>query len=311
MDITRGESMAVLANDAIMKSPSKKGFELFGLRITRPEPEPQTFDQVRPYLPSGDPSIVDLPKKVLRRLGLKISRISAEVDQLNLVEASDVDLQIINAVRPYTMTSAARVWALVNAIQYISGNRIEGDICECGVWRGGSSMAAALKLKSLGDIRKLWLYDTFAGMSEPTAHDKVTQKAASAYGEWRKHQRGTTLNEWCFAPLDDVRRNMQSTGYPIDLVSCVVGKVEHTLNVPANIPDRIALLRLDTDWYESTKVELEALYDKVSPGGVVIIDDYGHWDGTRRAVEEFFASRPRKMLLDRIDHAGRLGVKID
>ena len=303
--------MAILANGAIMKSPSKKGLELFGLRISRPDPEPQTLDEVRPYLPSGDPGIVDLPKKVLRRLGLRISRISAEVDQLNLVEASDVDLQILNAVRPYTMTSAARVWALVNAIQYISRNRIEGDICECGVWRGGSSMAAALKLKSLGDSRQLWLYDTFAGMSEPTAHDKVTHNAASAYGEWREHQRGNTLNEWCFAPLDDVQRNMQSTGYPMNLVSFVVGKVEHTLSVPSNIPCAISVLRLDTDWYESTKVELETLYDRVSPGGVVIIDDYGHWDGTRRAVEEFFASRPRKMLLDRIDKAGRIGVKID
>src|SRR5688572_26614743 len=172
-------------------------------------------------------------------------------------------------------------------------------------------MAAALKLNSLGDFRQLWLYDTFAGMSEPTAHDKVTHTAASAYGDWRKHQRGNALNEWCFAPLDDVRRNMHSTDYPMNLVNYVVGKVEDTLAVPSNIPGKIALLRLDTDWYESTKVELETLYDKVSPGGVVIIDDYAHWDGTRRAVDEFFASRPRQMLLDRIDSAGRLGIKID
>jgi hypothetical protein len=104
---------------------------------------------------------------------------------------------------------------------------------------------------------------------------------------------------------------MNSTGYPMDQVNFVVGKVEQTLNLRSNIPDAIALLRLDTDWYESTKVELETLYDKLSPGGILLIDDYGYWDGTRRAVDEFFNSLPRKMLFNRIDNGGRLGVKID
>jgi O-methyltransferase len=131
------------------------------------------------------------------------------------------------------------------------------------------------------------------------------------YREWSTHQQCDALNEWCFAPLDDVRANMNSTGYPMDQVNFVVGKVEQTLNLRSNIPDAIALLRLDTDWYESTKVELETLYDKLSPGGILLIDDYGYWDGTRRAVDEFFNSLPRKMLFNRIDNGGRLGVKID
>jgi len=308
--------------DARMKLASEKAFRLFGLKVSRIDPELeqlfeasppdyQIINGVRVYLPTGDSAITNLSKKLFAFFGLRVSRINAEVDHLNLVEALPLDLQIIRMVRPYTMTSPARIWALVNAIQYVSENRIKGDICECGVWRGGSSMAAALKLKSARDFRKLWLYDTFAGMSEPTEHDKVIAGAVPAHNAWKKHQRGDHLNEWCFAPLDHVRHNMKSTGYPLDQTTFVVGKVEQTLTVPSNVPGAIALLRLDTDWYESTKAELETLYDKLSPGGVLIIDDYGHWDGARRAVDEFFASRPRKILLDRIDQGGRIGVKVE
>jgi hypothetical protein len=257
-----------------------------------------------------DGGLKTLAKKAFGLFGLRVSRIEAELEPLNLVEASQLDLQIMNQVRPYTMTSPARVWALVNAIRYLSVNRIEGDICESGVWRGGSIMAAALKLKSVGDFRKLWLYDTFGGMTEPIELDKAIADGVPAYDEWRKYQRGSAVNDWCFASLDDVRRNLESTGYPMGLVRFVAGKVEETLRAPSNIPDKIALLRLDTDWHESTKAELEALYDRLSPGGVLIVDDYGYWEGQRRAVDAFFASRPRKILLDRIDSIGRIGVKI-
>lgn len=256
------------------------------------------------------PVIKSLGKKAFGLFGLKITQIKVDVERLNIVEASQLDLQIMNDVRSYTTTSPARIWTLLNAIQYISANHIEGDICECGVWRGGSTMAAALRLKSVGDFRKLWLYDTFAGMSEPTEFDRATVNAVPAYDEWRKHRRGNTLNGWCFASLEDVQRNLKSTGYPMDRVRFVVGKVEETLRSPSSIPGGIALLRLDTDWYESTKAELELLYEKVSPGGVIIVDDYGYWDGARRAVDEFFASRPHKILLNRIDSTGRVGVKI-
>jgi hypothetical protein len=261
-------------------------------------------------VPTDGGALKYLTKKAFGFFGLKISRIEAELEPLNVVEASQRDLQIMNEVRPYTMTSPLRIWALVNAIQYISVNRIEGDICESGVWRGGSIMAAALKLMSAGDFRNLWLYDTFGGMTEPIECDKAIANGAPAYEEWKKYQRGSALNEWCFASLDDVRRNVTSTGYPMELVRFVAGKVEETLSAPSNIPGKIALLRLDTDWYESTKAELEALYDRLSPGGVVIIDDYGYWEGQRRAVDAFFASRPRKPLLGRIDSIGRIGVKI-
>ena len=258
----------------------------------------------------ADRPINSIGRKAFGVFGLKVSRIDAEIDQLNLVEASPADRRIMQTVRPYTMTSPARVWAILNAIQYLSASHIEGDICECGVWRGGSTMAAALKLTSIGDFRRIWLYDTFAGMPEPTELDKATANAAPAHEVWRNHQRGTTLNAWCFASLNDVQRNFESTGYPDRLVNFVIGKVEETLKSTSNVPGKIALLRLDTDWYESTKAELETLYERVVPGGVLIVDDYGYWEGARRAVDEFFASRAHKILLNRIDSTGRIGVKI-
>src|SRR3954469_21978227 len=121
----RGESMTMLGNETVAGSSDRKSLEMFGLRISRSKREPRAFDTVRPYLPSGDPGIVDLPKRLLKLIGFKISRVSADVEHLHLVEASDIDLHIINVVRPYTMTSVERVWALVNAIQYISRNQIE------------------------------------------------------------------------------------------------------------------------------------------------------------------------------------------
>jgi hypothetical protein len=246
-----------------------------------------------------------------RALGLfGVALTPASASRLGIVEASERDAQIMAAVRPYTMTSPERIWALVNSVQYISANAIAGDLCECGVWRGGSSMAAALKLAALGERRRLWLYDTFAGMAEPGELDRSAGNGAPALREWQKRRRTDAENEWCLASLEDVRRNLATTGHPPELLSFVAGKVEETLRVPANVPSTIALLRLDTDWYESTKVELEVLYERLSPGGVLIIDDYGHWEGARRAVDQFFAARPLKMmLLNRIDYTGRIGIK--
>jgi len=113
---------------------------------------------------------------------------------------------------------------------------------------------------------------------------------------------------WAVADIEDVRRNMASTGYPQDLVRYLKGPVEQTL--PAlGPPGPIALLRLDTDWYESTKHELMHLFPLVRPGGILIIDDYGHWEGARKAVDEYFAATGRPFFLHRIDYTGRLLVK--
>jgi len=197
---------------------------------------------------------------------------------------------------PFTMTSAERLWALSQAVRHVTVTAVPGDFVECGVWRGGSTMLAASTLLDLGEShRELWLYDTFAGMSEPSEVD-----GGAAHDTWASGQQAHH-NEYAFSPLDEVRAVMSRSSYPPDLFSFVKGKVEET--IPATVPDAIALLRIDTDWYESTLHELTHLWPRLSSGGVLIIDDYGHMAGAKKAVDEFFASRP--VLLHRIDYTGR------
>jgi len=171
-------------------------------------------------------------------------------------------------------------------------------------------MAAAIALKRAGDTtRTLWLYDTFEGMPRPTKHDVLVKDGRAAIDAWTRLQKGTDGSSWMEVDLGEVRFNMASTGYPVDKMRFVKGKVEETLLVAGNVPEQISILRLDTDWYSSTKVEMELLLPRVVSGGVVIIDDYGDWAGSKEAVDEFFANSGLSYLLNRIDKASRLFVK--
>ena len=114
-------------------------------------------------------------------------------------------------------------------------------------------------------------------------------------------------NIWAYSPMDEVRMNVSSIGYPSSRLRFVKGRVEHT--VPRDAPEQISVLRLDTDWYESTRHELIHLYPRISIGGVLIIDDYGHWEGARRAVDEYLSEQNATILLNRIDSTGRIAVK--
>ena len=203
------------------------------------------------------------------------------------------------------MTTPPRVYALVRAVEYVAARGVPGAIVECGVWRGGSMMAAALTLLRLGvSDRELYLYDTFAGMPPPTEVDTTRsgERAADllAQGDESSHI-------WAIASLEDVRAAVLSVGYSEARVHFVEGLVEETL--PEAAPQEIALLRLDTDWYRSTKHELEHLYPRLASGGVLILDDYGHWQGARRAVDEYLVENGLALLLNRIDGTARIAVK--
>ncbi len=212
--------------------------------------------------------------------------------------------ETIEFVAPYTMTSPQRVSAVVDAVTYVVKNQVSGAFVECGVWAGGSAMAAARTFAAQGDTgRELYLYDTFEGMSEPTALDKNARGEQAAALLSQKGNRESVL---CYASLKDVRDNMAKVDYPRDRVHFIQGKVEDT--IPGDAPDQIALLRLDTDWYESTRHELTHLIPRLAPYGVVIIDDYGHWMGARRAVDEWLAEFQRPVLLNRIDYSGRMAI---
>lgn len=223
------------------------------------------------------------------------------------IETSPSDARIIDAVRPYTMTSVDRIWAFLNAVAYVVRKPIEGAIVECGVWRGGSMMAAAMRLLKAKEVRDLYLFDTFAGMTKPTDVDRSSGEAAMS--KWETSQR-ESHNEWAFSSLGEVRRNVLSTGYPLDRIRFVQGPVEQTLRVSENIPSKIALLRLDTDWYESTKVELEVLYPRLAHGGVLIIDDFGDWEGSQKATLEYIQNNDLRLLLTKVDDSCRMSVKV-
>jgi O-methyltransferase len=236
--------------------------------------------------------------------GLKLSRLEVKAEEQFIDDSMFMDLY--EKSRPYTMTTLERMYSLYQAVRYIVKYNIPGNFVECGVWRGGSSMMIALTLAKLGQTdRQIYLYDTFEGMSEPTGDD-VTFKGDAATILMKEAEANKETSVWCLATLDDVKANMALTGYPAENLHYVKGKVEDT--IPAMLPQQnIALLRLDTDWYESTAHELEFLYPMLNHSGVLIIDDYGHWAGCRRAVDEYFENTP--ILLNRIDYTGRIAIK--
>lgn len=221
---------------------------------------------------------------------------------------SPEEIRLCKAVSGLTMTSPERIVALAHAVAYVHRNRIAGAFVECGVWRGGSMAAAALTLLSLGQTdRELYLFDTYEGMSAPTARD-VSYAGEPAADILSRTRRVEGDSYWCIAGVEDVRQNLRSTRYPEHLVHLVKGRVEET--IPGSAPESIGLLRLDTDWYESTRHELQHLYPRLSRGGVVIVDDYGHWKGAKEAVDEFLESQSPKPFLQRIDYTGRMFVKL-
>ncbi|QQO17512.1 class I SAM-dependent methyltransferase [Bradyrhizobium diazoefficiens] len=212
------------------------------------------------------------------------------------------------ACAPYTMVSRERLYAHFQAIRYVSEHGVSGDIVECGVWRGGVSMLGALTLLSHADAsRRIWLYDTFAGMAKPGAEDQSPWDGNNAVRLWSKHK-NDGRNDWCYAPLSEVRKNMLSTGYPEDRITFVQGDVVETLG--QHVPDKIAVLRLDTDWYASTKAELEILFPRLVKGGVLLIDDYGAWSGCKKAVDEYLSENKIPLMLHRTDYTGRSAIKM-
>jgi hypothetical protein len=223
--------------------------------------------------------------------------------------------EIWHSVARHTMTSKERVVSLIRAVQYIERYSISGAIVECGVWRGGSMMAVAKTLLAAGKTdRDLYLFDTYSGMPDPGAMDvdisgPSGRCAVELLGELRKlpveKQDESEILAQC--PLEVVRANIISTGYPPERLHFIEGRVEET--VPKRAPSRIALLRLDTDWYESTRHELVHLFPRLSPHGVLIVDDYGHWRGARLAVDEYFEQTREPIFLSRVDYTGRIAVR--
>lgn len=244
-------------------------------------------------------------QKNLIRIGynlVKINELPGDIIEEDFLKYYEKDKQ-------FTMTSLFRMYALYHATKYVIENNIEGDIVECGVYKGGSSMLSADMLVEQNSFdKKLYLFDTYEGMCKPTDKDIYHGFQQKALKDWERRQTDTH-NTWCYAPIDEVKTNMLSTGYPEEKMVFVKGKVEDT--IPGTVPEKISLLHLDTDWYESTYHELVHLFPLLSKNGVLIIDDYGFWQGCREAVDQYFEENNIKMLFNRIDYNGRMFVKTE
>jgi len=189
--------------------------------------------------------------------------------------------EIVACAKPFSMTAGNNLMATIGAVQLIDQG-IQGDIVECGVWRGGHIIAAMLAGQT---PRNYWLFDTFDGMAEPGPNDTRRGVHATQTTKYTKHG----VKHWCRAELAEVQNNISRYARPGQTAIYVVGPVEQTL-IKHTLPEKIALLRLDTDFYSSTLIELQTLWSRLQPGGVLIVDDYGSWDGCKKACKEFFGS---------------------
>ncbi|MFD9868765.1 TylF/MycF/NovP-related O-methyltransferase [Streptomyces niveus] len=269
--------------------------KLTGYQLRRiPVPAPRSATPAPPVVPAPAPQAAEAAPKP--RPKPKPAALPADYD--------DEAKEIIRAVKPFTMTSPERLNAFILATRHVVRHNIPGDIVECGVWRGGSMQACAKTLLALGETdRGLHLFDTFEGMPPPTAEDlrrdgKSAEDLLAAQGKDRPI--------WAVASLEDVQAGFGNVPYPGERVHYVQGLVEDT--VPQQAPEQISILRLDTDWYASTKHELEFLYPRLVSGGVLLIDDYGYWQGSRQAVDEFLEKTGERLLMLRMDE-GRIAVK--
>lgn len=198
-------------------------------------------------------------------------------------------------------TTIERMYALYNAVKYIIENNIKGDFVECGVAGGESCKLIALTLIQLKEInRKIYLYDTYKGMPKPIEKD-----GGKSMRFWKKYNEEEGENPFAIN-IRKVKKNMYSTGYPKKNLVFVQGKVEDT--IPKKSPNKISLLRIDTDWYESTYHILKHLYPILAESGVVLEDDYA-LEGARKAINKYIKENKIHLLLNRIDGTGRIGIK--
>jgi hypothetical protein len=222
----------------------------------------------------------------LRALGLEVSRHRGRGNE-NLPAYLDPEFSpLYKKYCTKTMIPWQGLYAAYSAAKHVAINNIPGAIVECGVWKGGCMAIMAETLAKHGSVnRDLYLYDTFAGMSEPSEKDAHSSGELDVMGVYNDHKKDGYV-DWCYGPYEDVEALMKSLALPAAQFHLVKGKVEET--IPGTLPKKIALLRLDTDWYESTLHELDHLFPLLQEGGFLLVDDYGSWAGAKKAVDEYF-----------------------
>lgn len=229
---------------------------------------------------------------LLHDLGIRVSRVPKRAE---VQFPGTVDPGFISVYRQFqhlTMVPWKPLYWSWLAARYVREHGVVGDVVECGVFKGGCSIMMAT-----AHDRTAWMYDTFSGMPEPTEFDFKGEAKGDRFDALKRYENAKRDGyvDWVYSSLDSVREAIRSSELPVSRFKLVQGKVEDT--IPGAVPDKIALLRLDTDFYTSTRHELEHLYPRLSPGGIVIVDDYGSWAGSRKAVDEYLASLPLRPLM--------------
>ena len=224
-------------------------------------------------------------------------------------EASLYEKKIILKSLKYSMTTSIRMWALLQSAKEVLKKKIKGDFVECGVWRGGNIILLKNILEQHKIKKNVYGFDTFQGMTEPTRHDVDTENNSASILMKKTNKNDQEFSIWAYSSLEKTKKNIYKNIKSKKNLKLIQGKVEDTLVIKENVPKKISLLRLDTDWYESTKIELEILYPLLQKGGILIIDDYGHFKGCRKAVDEYFSKYKKKPLLHYVDYTCRLIIK--
>ena len=197
----------------------------------------------------------------------------------------------IDALAPaFTMMDLTRLRQLARLAHLVVQEKVAGAIVECGTWRGGGIALIDKVMRDAGDPRPLWGFDSFEGLPAPGERDADEVHQAFFIG-------------WCTASEADVNRALRIVGGDVGHLHLVRGWLSETLPSAATGP--IAFLNIDVDWYDSVKMALDVLVDRVVAGGVINIDDYGRWRGCDEAVRDFFAQRSLPLtLLQRTGNQG-------
>ena len=219
-------------------------------------------------------------KYFLQKLGYKL--VLKDHDKIEEINSSQKEL--LKIAQKYSRTNVRRLWSLLQSMEYVFQNNIEGELVESGVWKGGNLILFKKFLDEKKVKKKIYAYDTFEGQPEPGNFDYKIGYFKKVFAKKIYNQK----KNWNKIELNNVKKNILSECGNIDNIIFIKGLVENTLNNVQNLPNKISILRLDTDFYESSKMELEILYPRLSYGGILIIDDYATWTGVKKAVDEFF-----------------------
>jgi O-methyltransferase len=252
-------------------------------------------------------AVFRLTRLILGRLGFSIT---LSTSSMQFPELSKEELRFIRNVHSssITFTSFESLSTLAICCKHINSAKIDGDFVEAGVWRGGSSIVAK---RMLGENRTFHLFDTYNGMTAPSVKDARIEGGSpeSTLQKWKESISGDS-SSWDFATLEEVKRNFSRFNLLDSSIRFIVGDVRKTL-LEKYIPEKIAVLRLDTDFYDSTLIEMQTLWPRLVSGGILILDDYGHWEGAKVAVDEYFQSNGNAnvLMIPIAGGGGRLIIK--